>query len=751
VPILQDNTIRNPDFISLSPVTGQGWLVPPLNALGLWEGHEDEVAYWNGGGWNFVTPPEGAEYIMATGPNAGRVYTRTAITDARINVVPLGELDATPVGNAAWTLVSSGGSTAEWNAGDTSLRVIAPAGTKTAYGKVVFPVLNGTAYEARIYFYDLDVDVPNNEIVKYTLRNETTSTDIVTANVTANGEVLVPFVAGGTSYSIKITAQTTSSPNLARGQVDYIRVKRQAEMVKSGNFETGTVSTDWSWPSPPWAVSGGKMVGSINETVTTLAVQQTGGGLGVGPPPPFYLNQTVTGLSIGTFYRISFLTSGTWSWGRMTLWVDSLPLLDVASNGIKEYYFRATATSHVISFPLTATPVPVGPYPITSMGLDDASMRAALWISPRIVTGVAAGISGASCGTSRGWRAIGTANGISGGTCGTKCTRTLSGIANAVSAAVGRLTKGSTKLVTGTGNAVSSAVCIPARIRFVSGIANGVSGAVCQTVDTGAFTVKMAIDSIVTLWSNASAYCGCNDDGTCTPLQMEALEKLNAAMQNLHASGKDWGYVSNTPLTIAAASNVLVLPKNVLHVKRLQFEIPVASGSGTTTKLELRPLKSRHELEAWQTSRTKNLWPLTAAEVGLKPYQLPLAYFVEAEDLRDGSTGGPPALRVLLAPAVTVPWNWSVNLQVGLTAPRYFCRHLHDGAILDIPQRFAETLLLPLARYYALSSRHFRQTELRDQVIQQASEVLSLLGEMQPVQPEAAKTDKSTTTKGGRR
>ena len=49
---------------------------------------------------------------------------------------------------------------------------------------------------------------------------------------------------------------------------------------------------------------------------------------------------------------------------------------------------------------------------------------------------------------------------------------------------------------------------------------------------------------------------------------------------------------------------------------------------------------------------------------------------------------------------------------------------------------------MPLARYYALSSRNFTKPELKESVVAQAAEVLALLGELQPAQPEAAKDTK---------
>jgi streptomycin 6-kinase len=70
------------------------------------------------------------------------------------------------------------------------------------------------------------------------------------------------------------------------------------------------------------------------------------------------------------------------------------------------------------------------------------------------------------------------------------------------------------------------------------------------------------------------------------------------------------------------------------------------------------------------------------------------------------------------------------------------CRDISEATRLHIPNRYAESLLMPLARYYALSSRYFRKPELRESVIAQAADVLTLLGEFQPAQPEADREPK---------
>ena len=73
--------------------------------------------------------------------------------------------------------------------------------------------------------------------------------------------------------------------------------------------------------------------------------------------------------------------------------------------------------------------------------------------------------------------------------------------------------------------------------------------------------------------------------------------------------------------------------------------------------------------------------------------------------------------------------------------------NLMDGTRLPVPHRFAETLLVPLAKYYAMSLRWFRRPDLAESIQNQAKDALMLTGEFQPANPQAGKETKGASAK----
>jgi hypothetical protein len=103
----------------------------------------------------------------------------------------------------------------------------------------------------------------------------------------------------------------------------------------------------------------------------------------------------------------------------------------------------------------------------------------------------------------------------------------------------------------------------------------------------------------------------------------------------------------------------------------------------------------------------------------------PLAYFVE---MLEGASG--TGMRIYLAPAPPTEAAATLEYDVILKPQRFSCQF--PGVRLPVPHLYAETLLLPLAKWYALSSRYFERPEIKPAVEAQAAEVLTLLGEFSP-------------------
>ncbi len=723
-----DNTITDPADAT-GYVIGSSFLVPPAGAEAEWFGKEDQIATWGGFGWSFYSPPTAAEYQVTSGPNAGRVYVRTATSSSLTNIVPNGSLALDVAGFAEWTIVQEDDATVAWGAGQLVLTSDYIALDGMASAKVTFPTIVGVAYKLVYDILGSDVDPTDNRFGGYVLRNESTSTDVTSNGFPTGtiGESELFFTATHTSYSFKVWADGGSGVTPASVILGTVTVTREAERLLNGDFESSL--TEWTAPAPPWDTDSGGAAPLVG-TYAFATIDYSG-------HDPFpALEQEIADLTIGRSYRVAFDVSGNFTRGYLSLAVDDQVIVDVTASGSYSYYFKASATTHTLQFPLTK----VGPS-VFELSLDNVSVVEALWVASPMLkmqgyVGTTAALRLNVTGSMKGRMAA-----QSGAALSLLRTRPLAGTMAAQSGALLAASRTKVTELSGTMAAIASGVMHLRHSPLLSGTIAISSAMTGNLSDLGYFTVKQAVDSILSLWTDLG--CGCSDGG-CSPLQTEALERLNAAIQKLHASGQEWGYVSTVALTISPVSNAseIILPRNVLHVKRCVFRPAIDEDETTFASLPLRPIKTRHECESFRLSTPVGVWPLSSAEASLSGLRLPLGYFTEAEDPRDGSAGGPPALRILFAPEFNGEDAWKVDLQVAVLPPRYVCNDLQVGTRLDIPNRFAETLLMPLARYYALSSRYFRKPELRETVIAQAADVLGLLGELQPAQPEAAKEPK---------
>lgn len=705
-----DNTIADPDAVE-GFIIGSSFLVPATGGAGVWVNKEDQIATWGGVFWSFSEPIEGAQYQVTSGPNAGLIFVRTNVVSKYTNLIPNGDLEANTSGYPNWTLSQVAGGSAAWAAGAVYLD---SNGTgDSAKALATFTAVVGTTYRILFELDSVTVGAPDST-ANYKLRNVTAGADVVTGTLTVPGETEFTFVALSTAYSLAIEVVSSAAEP---GQVVILSAGcyRVEQLVTNGGFTGGL--TGWTAPSP-WTAG--------TDTAEAEAP--------IGHPALPTLQQNITALTIGQYYRIDFDVSGTFDYGSLSVYFDGVVLRDTDASGHWSLYFKATATSHLLQFPLSQR---LGfPFEVV---LDNVSMMAALWVANPMLKATIDLTSGMAVASSRAWNVPVRVDVSTGMVVAAATTRpgafTFSPTSNLRAAAYKtsvRDGRASFALQASTGSRASSSK--DGRVTFSLS-----SNLTVTPEDLGFFTVKNAVDSIISLWTYLGVSCS---SSTCSQIQLEALEPLNAAMQKLHASGQEWGYVSTVALSISpvGGSTEIVLPRNVIHVKRCIFKPSLNTGATTFASLPLRPLRTRHECEAFRLSTPSGIWPLSTAESSLTGKVLPLGYFTEAEDASDGSSS--PALRLLFAPEFTDPITWKVDLQVAVGPPRYRCSDILGGTRLQIPERYAETLLMPLARYYALSSRNFTKPELKESVVAQATEVLALLGELQPAQPEAAKDTK---------
>lgn len=259
-----------------------------------------------------------------------------------------------------------------------------------------------------------------------------------------------------------------------------------------------------------------------------------------------------------------------------------------------------------------------------------------------------------------------------------------------------------------------------------------------------------ALARIMSLWG-----AQCADSGCDSPMAEEAAEKLNAAFQRLHASGKFFGWVAELDLNeegvIGAESDgdgnefiaQFVLPRGVQNVAGPLSIIRNNGGGAVLESIPLRSLPSRNALESFSREYAGMSW---SDGVETKP----LAYW--AHSYQSGNSTlierverlAHEGVWIYLAPRIenliggVLSSVFTFAARCAMKPPRFSC--MEPWTRLPVPLDHAETLLLPLARYYAMSSRYFtRKDALRESVMEQAADVLRLLGEMEPAPKEAAR------------
>lgn len=77
----------------------------------------------------------------------------------------------------------------------------------------------------------------------------------------------------------------------------------------------------------------------------------------------------------------------------------------------------------------------------------------------------------------------------------------------------------------------------------------------------------------------------------------------------------------------------------------------------------------------------------------------------------------------------------TVYFDVSIEAPRYTQEDVNNGTAIALPHKYAELLLLPLVRFWAMSHREFRRPELAQAITQQYQTAMMSLGLVMPDSP----------------
>lgn len=171
-------------------------------------------------------------------------------------------------------------------------------------------------------------------------------------------------------------------------------------------------------------------------------------------------------------------------------------------------------------------------------------------------------------------------------------------------------------------------------------------------------------------------------------MRRRIFNDLNSAMQLLWTKGHrllDYYTRSEESVTIQADQKETILNDNIQSVLG-----PVRRADG----MLLRPIRTRGEYDNYASIYAGSITALQGAP--------PQAYFI---DQNRGTAPDATALSIFVVPVPTV--NTPLTLEVSLRAPSFTTTDYTNQTQIPIPHNYAETLLLPIARYLVCSSLFF--------------------------------------------
>jgi len=198
--------------------------------------------------------------------------------------------------------------------------------------------------------------------------------------------------------------------------------------------------------------------------------------------------------------------------------------------------------------------------------------------------------------------------------------------------------------------------------------------------------VTQAIDAIYEVFGIP------NNSSAPEIMRRRIFNDLNSALQLIWAKGHrllDYYTRQTITATVLANTNSIVLSDSVEAVLG-----PVKRADG----IGLRPIRSRGEYDSFASIYAGSLTALTGAP--------PQAYFID-EKRPDPDTSDATKITLFVVPSPTT--NTSLSVEVSIKAPAFTVSDYSasPSTAIPMPHNYAETLLLPIARYLSSSSLFF--------------------------------------------
>lgn len=264
----------------------------------------------------------------------------------------------------------------------------------------------------------------------------------------------------------------------------------------------------------------------------------------------------------------------------------------------------------------------------------------------------------------------------------------------------------------GTAQSLAGGEAILSTTHSFSGRASAVAdGSILAFIDGQGLTVEEAVKAVLPLFGFS-----CCGDCLDACLRASIMEALNAALQQIFARAHRLDFFNRTSLevTITGGANSATLQQSVQNILK-----PVRLQTG---KQALMELESIHDIDHYAA-----LYHGGAAYAPSSPR----AFFLQGANQNKGDN---VALTLYVAP--TPVGNTVLLVDVSLEPPRYTWSDVTAGTPLEMPHRYAETLLLPLVKHWAMSHRNFVLRALEPAIKDQYAIARDLLGLVDPVSPE---------------
>lgn len=221
-------------------------------------------------------------------------------------------------------------------------------------------------------------------------------------------------------------------------------------------------------------------------------------------------------------------------------------------------------------------------------------------------------------------------------------------------------------------------------------------------------TVKDVLDDIVLLWGIQRA------DLAPPYLQKRAIHDLNAALQMIWALAKNSDYFSRETLTLTFGVNIsqLPIPANALTVLG-----PARLAVGNAP---LRPISSRSQFDAFG--------PIYLGQLSYAVSNgTPIAFFIEKLNitLPDNVQN---IMHIVPAPSAST----DILLDVSVQSPRYEWSDYLLATPVEMPQLYADSVLLPFCRYKAMTSHFLANPDDRPSLVADYQTALKIIGAVDP-------------------